>query len=86
MSISYMESQNQKTEQKRTAAKKKLFLLIFSFTLGSVTRACKHAKIARDTYYDWCKKDPEFAQAVKTAGQENLGYFLDEAKKELFRF
>lgn len=86
MSIINMDQQNHKIEQKRTTAKKKLFLAIFSMTLGSVTKTCKYARIARDTYYDWCKKDPEFAEAVKTAGQSSMGYFINEAEKEIRGF
>lgn len=83
---SYMESQNLKNEQKRTAAKKKLFLTIFSMTLGSVTRTCKHARIHRDTYYEWCKKDQQFAKAVRTEGEKSIGYFVNEAVKEMRPF
>lgn len=81
-----MEHENQKTEQKRTEAKKKLFLAVFSMTLGQVTKACKHARIHRDTYYDWRSKDPQFASAVKTAGQESIGYFVVQAKNDMGRF
>jgi hypothetical protein len=80
-----MESQEPKKEQKRTTAKKKLFLAIFSMTLGSVTRACEHARIHRDTYYDWCKRDLDFADAVKTEGEKSIGYFINEARKEMQR-
>ncbi len=81
-----MESQKPKNEQKRTKAKKKLFLAVFSMTLGQVTKACKHTRIHRDTYYDWRKKDPHFASAIKTTGQESMGYFIAQAKNEIIGF
>ena len=74
-----MESQNLKKEQLRTEAKKKLFLRVFSMKLGSITKTCEHVRIHRDTYYDWCNKDPQFATAVRTAGQESIGYFVAQA-------
>ena len=79
---SYMEFQNIKKEQKRTEAKKELFLAVFSITLGSIARAWKNARIHRDTYYEWCNKDPQFASAVKTAGQESIKYFLTQVKND----
>jgi hypothetical protein len=81
-----MESQNLKKEQKRTEAKKKLFLAVFSMTLGQVAKTCQYARIHRDTYYDWCRKDSGFATAVKTAGQESEGYFAVQAKNDMTGF
>ena len=81
-----MEFQNLRKEQKRTGAKKKLFLAVFSMTLGQVTKACQYARIHRDTYYDWCRKDSEFAIAVKTAGQESERYFSVQAKNDMIGF
>lgn len=65
-------------------ARKKLFLAVFSMTMGSITKTCAHSRINRDTYYDWCKKDPDFAEAVKTEGEKSIGYFVNEAKKEMY--
>jgi len=81
-----MESQKLKNEQKRTEAKKKLFLAVFSMTLEQITRACEHTRIHRDTYYDWYSKDLQFASAVKTVGRESMGYFIAQAKNEIVRF
>ena len=64
-------------EQDRTKANKKLFLAVFSMTLGNVTKACQRAQIHRDTYYDWCKRDPEFIEAAKSAAYEGLEYFAN---------
>ena len=72
-----MEIQKPKKEQDRTMAKKQLFLAVFSMTLGVVTTTCERAKIHRDTYYDWRKKDPEFAAAVKSACTESIRYFVN---------
>jgi hypothetical protein len=80
-----MELQEPKKEQKRTTTKKKLFLMIFSMTLGSVSRTCEHARIHRDTFYDWCKNDRQFADAVKKEGEKSIGYFINEARKEMQR-
>ncbi|QQR77133.1 MAG: hypothetical protein IPJ67_03175 [Candidatus Moraniibacteriota bacterium] len=81
-----MESQKVKNEQKRTEARKKLFLAVFSMTLGQITKACEHTHIHRDTYYDWYSKDPQFASAVKAAGRESMGYFIEQAKNEIVIF
>jgi hypothetical protein len=37
---------------------------------GTVTAACKEAKIGRQTWYDWVEKDSKFAQAVKDAYEQ----------------
>ncbi|MDD3487375.1 MAG: hypothetical protein PHF35_03300 [Candidatus Moranbacteria bacterium] len=79
-----MEFEKTKKEQLRTTAKKKVFLQAFGLTLGSVKRSCVFARIHRDTYYDWCKNDPEFAEALKTESEGSIKYLINETKKEMF--
>jgi len=73
-----METLQPKKEQGRTKAKKKLFLAIFSMNLGCVTKACKHTRIHRDTYYDWRHTDPKFAVAARLACEESIEYFINQ--------
>lgn len=78
-----MELSNIKKEQKRTEAKKKLFLGVFSMTVGHVTRTCKLVGIHRDTYYDWRKTDSDFDSEVSEAAGSSLVYLGFQRKKEI---
>lgn len=42
--------------------------------LGIVSRACKASNIARITYYEWLKTDPEFAQKVEEVKESVLDF------------
>ena len=48
----------------RTKSDKKRFLEIFEKKDAHIFKACKGAKVGRQTYYDWIKVDEEFKQAV----------------------
>lgn len=37
---------------------------------GTVTAACKKAKMGRRTWYDWMEADPEFAKAADNAYEQ----------------
>ena len=41
---------------------------------GIVTSACKTVGIKRQTHYDWIKKYPEYAEAVKEVQDQTLDY------------
>lgn len=62
-----MEDEIEKTNDTKTAIKKKLFLEAYESKDGNVSSACKVAEIARCTYYRWIDEDPEFKQAAEDA-------------------
>jgi len=64
--------------------KKKDFLEALRAT-GLVTDACKIARIARRTPYDWAQKSEEFAEAMEAARAEGEMVLLDEVRKEARR-
>jgi len=64
--------------------KKKDFLEALRAT-GLVTDACKIARIARRTPYDWAQKSGEFAEAMEAARAEGEMVLLDEVQREVRR-
>jgi len=44
---------------------------------------CEKLGIARTTFYDWCKRDPDFAKAVDTALSDGTGLMNDIAESQL---
>jgi len=48
-------------------------------TMGCVAEACRATCISRSTFYDYCKEDPAFKQAVEDIDEETL----DFAEKKL---
>jgi hypothetical protein len=44
---------------------------------GTVTGACRVARISRTTFYEWLKKDPKFAKQYEHA-KEQVGDLLEE--------
>lgn len=42
--------------------------------LGIVTPACKEVGISRDTFYEWCRKDPEFKEKVDDINEVTLDF------------
>jgi hypothetical protein len=60
-------SSNKRTNRTESAKKKALDGYV---RRGTVTAACKEAKIARRTWYDWIEKDQKFAQAVEDAYEQ----------------
>jgi hypothetical protein len=44
---------------------------------------CEKLSIARTTFYDWCKKDQEFAKAVDAALSDGTGLMNDLAESQL---
>lgn len=49
---------------KLDALKKEKFISLYQQLNGHITQACEGADIARQTYYNWLEKDPNFAQAI----------------------
>ncbi len=63
----------------KTEQHKKAIIEALEQSLGVVTTACKKVGIGRTIFYEWMKKDKEFAKAVKDI--ENIA--LDFAESQL---
>lgn len=59
---------------------KKALLEALESSLGIVTKACRVVECSRKTFYQYCRDDPEFDEAVKEVG--NVA--LDFAESKLF--
>lgn len=59
-------------EWESTKAHKKLFLVAWEQTLGSVKATAERAGIDRNTYYLWLQNDPEFAAAIRDYNRKKL--------------
>jgi hypothetical protein len=58
------------SSDKRTTAQHKKEALSAYVEYGTVTAACRVARIGRRTFYDWAGKDPEFAAQLKDAREQ----------------
>jgi len=54
--------------------KKKRFIAEFRAHLGLITPTCRATTIARQTYYDWIKADPQFAEECKIISEEQIDF------------
>lgn len=59
-------------ERKQTQQLKKDFLVAFQESLGNVSHACDAIGVARSTYYDWLKSDPDFKKLDDEARQRTV--------------
>ena len=66
---------------KSNTLKKKAMIEALTKTLGVVTPACKQVGIARSTFDEWVKNDPEFKAEVQDV--EDIS--LDFSESSLFR-
>lgn len=65
-------------QQARTLDKKHRFLIAYQKTVGSVWKSCQMADIkSRKTFYNWCKTDPDFKEAVDATLRVQLDYVED---------
>jgi len=48
------------------------FLENFKLSLGNVSISCEASGISRQTYYNWIKQDPDFANQCKDIEERNL--------------
>jgi hypothetical protein len=48
----------------RVAQKKEIFLEALKRNLNVITAACEQTGFGRQTFYNWCDKDPEFRRRV----------------------
>jgi len=66
------------TQQVRTLDKKQEFIIAYEKAFGNVRKACAIAGIkSTKTYYNWCKNDPQFKEALKSRIQDIQDYFED---------
>lgn len=55
-----------------------------AFAIGAdVTAACAFAEISRETYYDWCKKDPKLAEETDRLREKPVLKAFNTVYKEL---
>ena len=59
--------------------RKQTFLEIYQKKGGIIYLACEAANVGRTTYYEWMKRDPQFAAAIK----ELDDYLLDFTESKL---
>lgn len=76
-----VESEKKIVEQERTRIKKAVFLEALAKTMGENGKACDMAEITRETYHDWCRKYPEFKEAVRQVKADALEDVEDIAIK-----
>ena len=62
--------------------KKDQLLLIIAKDFMPITWACKLVGIARGTYYNWLKDDPEFAASIERAEAECMQKLIGLAKED----
>ena len=51
---------------------KEKFLDNFKMSLGNISISCEASGISRQTYYNWIKQDPDFANQCKDIEERNL--------------
>jgi len=64
---------------------KKLFLEAHEANLGNITASCKTIKIGRQTYYDWCESDPEFAKAADMVREQQKDFVENALMKQIIK-
>jgi hypothetical protein len=62
---------------------KKALLEALEKSLGVVTTACKLVGIARSTFYEYVKDDPEFAEAVKDINEVTIDFAESQLHKQI---
>jgi hypothetical protein len=70
--------QGQRLTKAERKAAQDLFLQAFRL-MGNVRAACQQAKVSRQTFYEWCESDTEFAQRYKDAEEDAMEYLEAEA-------
>ena len=50
-----------------------------------IETACSRAGVGRSTYYDWMRKDKEFAELAEVALNQGIGYINDMAESMLIK-
>jgi len=62
---------------------KKALIEALEKSLGVVTTACKLVGIARSTFYEYMKDDPEFAEAVKDIDEVTIDFAESQLHKQI---
>lgn len=62
---------------------KKALIEALEKSLGVVTTACKLVGIARSTFYEYVKDDPEFAEAVKDIDEVTIDFAESQLHKQI---
>jgi hypothetical protein len=62
---------------------KKALIEALEKSLGVVTTACKLVGIARSTFYEYVKDDPEFAEAVKDINEVTIDFAESQLHKQI---
>lgn len=69
---------NPKYRYQQVAQRKKLFIAAFIKNNGLVMKTCDEVGICRQTYNDWCQKDPDFMTAISDGIERKLDRLEDK--------
>lgn len=61
-----------------TDRKKEQFLISLERNMNNISKTCKKLKMSRTQFYEWCKTDSDFSEAVKWV-EEGLKDMAEEA-------
>jgi len=68
--------------KKSTKRDKKRFLKALSRRHGIVSLACKEVGISNRTFYNWCERDPEFAEQAEEIREIEIGIIAEDRMAE----
>jgi len=68
-----------KEDSRQTKMKKNKFISCYFENTGNIAHICRELKMSRQTFYDWIKRDPDFAQAIENEDEA----FKDFAESKL---
>lgn len=69
------------TDNKRAELKNRLLLALEDHK-GLISSACAQCHISRETYYNWCKNDPEFKEKASEI-LDRVGDFVESSLMNL---
>lgn len=64
MESNFPKEMAQSPRERNTAARKQKFLEFYSDWTGTITGACEHVGISRETFYKWSREDRAFSDAL----------------------
>ena len=68
------------TRSNSTALKKKAFIDMYTKAYGNVSKTCRELKMARKTFYEWMKVDPDFKADIEAVEpEERFIDFIEDA-------
>ncbi|MBT4936813.1 hypothetical protein HON22_02745 [Candidatus Peregrinibacteria bacterium] len=68
--------------KKTTKQDKNRFLETLTRRHGIVSLACKEAGISNRTFYNWCERDPEFAEQAEEIREIEIGIIAEDRMAE----